>query len=116
MKQLSICFLFILSIEPGTAFGQQSQNPTGEIYGTVYQRNLERGVASAQVRIVETGVRITTDSIGNFDFATYSPENIHLPQPLTVITPLAMSPSRSIRVKRPNLKFILSRMQFYLMR
>ena len=68
MKQLSICFLFILSIQPGAAFGQQSQNPTGEIYGTVYQRTLERGVASAQVRIVETGVRITTDSIGEFRF------------------------------------------------
>ena len=68
MKQLSICFLFILSIQPGTGFGQQSQNPTGEIYGTVYQQNLERGVASAQVRIVETGVRITTDSIGKFRF------------------------------------------------
>ena len=68
MKQLSICFLFILSIQPGAAFGQQSQNPTGEIYGTVYQRTLERGVAAAQVRIVETGVRITTDSIGEFRF------------------------------------------------
>ena len=37
-------------------------------YGTVYQRNLNQPVASAQVRIVETGQRVLTDANGEFQF------------------------------------------------
>ena len=68
MKQLSIYLLFILSIQPYTAFGQQSEPPTGEIFGTVYQEGLKQPVASAIIRIVETGARIRTDSAGEFRF------------------------------------------------
>ena len=68
MKQLSIYLLFILSIQPYTAFGQEPETPTGEIYGTVYRQGLEQPVASARVRIVETGARITADSAGEFRF------------------------------------------------
>ena len=68
MKRLSIYFLFILSIHPCTAFGQQPPKRTGEIYGTVYQRDLGQQVASAQVCIVETGQRIITDPNGEFRF------------------------------------------------
>ena len=68
MKRFSIYFLFILSIYPVTAFGQQSPNPTGEIYGTVYQKDLEQRVASAQIRIAETNQRTTTDPNGEFRF------------------------------------------------
>ena len=66
MKKFSIYFLFILSIYPITASGQQPPNPTGEIYGTVYQSDLEQPVASARVRIVETNQRTTTDPNGEF--------------------------------------------------
>ena len=68
MRRLSIYFLFIFSIHPVTAFGQQPPNSTGEIYGTVYQRDSVQPVASAQVRIVETNQRITTDPNGEFRF------------------------------------------------
>ena len=68
MKKFSIYFLFILSIYPVTAFGQQPPNPTGEIYGTIYQQDLEQPVASVQIRIVETNQRATTDPNGEFRF------------------------------------------------
>ena len=68
MKKFSICFLFILSIHPYTAFGQQTPSSAGEIYGTVYQQDLEQPVPSAQVRIVETNQRVTTDQNGDFRF------------------------------------------------
>ena len=68
MKKFSIYFLFILSIYPVTVFGQQPPNPTGEIYGTVYQKDLEQRVASAQIRIAETNQRTTTDPNGEFRF------------------------------------------------
>ena len=68
MKKLSIYFLFILSIYPVTAFGQQPPNGAGEIYGTVYQKDLEQRVASAQIRITGTNQRVTTDPNGEFRF------------------------------------------------
>ena len=68
MKKFSIYFLFILSIYPVTAFGQQPPNPTGEIYGTIYQQDPEQRVASAQIRIIETNQRTTTDPNGEFRF------------------------------------------------
>ena len=68
MKKFSIYFLFILSIYPVTVFGQQPPNGTGEIYGTVYQKDLEERVASAQIRILETNQRTTTDPNGEFRF------------------------------------------------
>ena len=68
MKKLSIYFLFILSIYPVTAFGQQPPNGVGEIYGTVFQKDLEQRVASAQIRIAGTNQRTTTDPNGEFRF------------------------------------------------
>ena len=68
MKPLSIYFLLLLSIYPCTAFGQHPPNRTGEIHGTVYQRRADERVAAAEVRIVETDERITTDPNGEFRF------------------------------------------------
>ena len=68
MKKFSIYFLFILSIYPVTAFGQQPPNGAGEIYGTVYQKDLEQRVVSAQIRIAGTNQRVTTDPNGEFRF------------------------------------------------
>ncbi len=68
MKPLSIYFLLLLSIYPCTAFGQHPPNRTGEIHGTVYQRRDDERVAAAEVRIVETDERITTDPNGEFRF------------------------------------------------
>ena len=68
MKRFSIYFLFILSIYPVAAFGQQRPNPTGEIYGTVYQVDPEQPIASVQIRIVETNQRARTDPNGEFRF------------------------------------------------
>ena len=69
MKRFSIYFVLILFTYPCVAFGQQTPSSTGEIYGTVYQVNPEQPVASAQVRIVETNQRITTDQNGEFRFS-----------------------------------------------
>ena len=68
MKKFSIYFLFILSIYSVTAFGQQPPNGTGEIYGTIYQKDPEQPVPSVQIRIVETNQRVTTDPNGEFRF------------------------------------------------
>ncbi len=72
MKQLSTHFLsfilFILFIHPCTVFAQQPPNRTGEIHGTVYRRGSGGRVASAQVRLVETGQHIITDPNGEFRF------------------------------------------------
>lgn len=68
MKRFSICFLFIVFIYPCIAFGQQTPSGTGEIYGTVYQQDSEQPVASAQIRIIETNQRTTTDQNGEFRF------------------------------------------------
>ena len=68
MKQLCTCFLFVLTFYPCIALGEQSSSQSGEIHGTVYQRNLNQPVASAQVRIVETGQRVLTDANGEFQF------------------------------------------------
>ena len=68
MKQLCTCFLFVLTLYPCIALGEQSSSQSGEIHGTVYQRNLNQPVASAQVRIVETGQRVLTDANGEFQF------------------------------------------------
>ena len=68
MKRFSIYVLLILFIYPGAAFGQQAPSSTGEIYGTVYQVDPEQPVASAQIRIVETNQRATTDQNGEFRF------------------------------------------------
>ena len=74
MKQLSIYLLFILSFQPyTTAIGQQPEPSTGEIFGTVFQEGLKQPVASAIIRIVETGARITTDSAGEFRFRNLPP-------------------------------------------
>lgn len=73
MKRFSIYFLFILSICPVIVFGQQAPSSTGEIYGTVYQQDLEQPVPSAQVRIVETNQRTTTDQNGEFRFRNLPP-------------------------------------------
>ena len=70
MKPLTIYFLLLLSIHPFTAFGQSAPNGTAEIHGTVYQRGIEQRVAGAEVRIVETGQRITTEPNGEFRFRT----------------------------------------------
>ncbi len=69
MKRFSICFLFVLSFYPYVVFGQQVPSGTGEIYGTVYQQNLEQPVASIQVRIVETNQRTVTNQNGEFRFS-----------------------------------------------
>ncbi len=68
MKKFSICFLFILSIYPIPAFGQQLPAPTGEIYGIVSQKDIEQRVESAQIRIVGTNQFATTDPNGEFRF------------------------------------------------
>ena len=73
MKQLCICFLFVLCLYPCIAFGQQSSSQTGEIHGTVYQQDLKKPITSAQVRIVETGQRIRTDANGEFQFRNLPP-------------------------------------------
>ena len=73
MKQLCTCFLFVLSFYPCIAFGQQTSSQSGEIHGTVYQQNLKQPVASAQVRIVETGQRVLTDANGEFQFRNLPP-------------------------------------------
>ena len=68
MRRFSICFLLILFTYPCAAFGQQNPSNTGEIYGIVYQGDPEQPVASAQIRIVETNQRTTTDQNGEFRF------------------------------------------------
>ena len=68
MKKFSIYVLLILFTYPCAVFGQGAPSSTGEIYGTVYQVDTEQPVASAQVRIVETNQRITTDQNGEFRF------------------------------------------------
>ena len=68
MRRFSICFVLILFTYPCAAFGQQVPSSTGEIYGTVYQQDLEQPVASAQIRIVETNQRTITDQNGEFRF------------------------------------------------
>ncbi len=73
MKQLCICFLFVLCLYPCIAFGQQSSSQTGEIHGTIYQQDLKKPITSAQVRIVETGQRIRTDVNGEFQFRNLPP-------------------------------------------
>ena len=73
MKQLCICFLFILCLYPCAAFGGQSSSQTGEIHGTIYQQDLKKPITSAQVRIVETGQRIRTDANGEFQFRNLPP-------------------------------------------
>lgn len=73
MKQLCTCFLFVLSFYPCIAFGQQTSRESGEIHGAVYQQNLKQPVASAQVRIVETGQRVLTDANGEFQFRNLPP-------------------------------------------
>ena len=69
MKKFSICFVLILFTYPCAVFGQQAPSSTGEIYGTVYQQDLEQPVVTAQVRIVETNQRATTDQNGEFRFS-----------------------------------------------
>ena len=66
MNRFLICFLLIVFIYPCAGFGQQPPSSTGEISGTVYQRDLEQPVASARIRIVETNQRLTTDRNGEF--------------------------------------------------
>ncbi|RKU08497.1 hypothetical protein C6502_14895 [Candidatus Poribacteria bacterium] len=73
MKRFSICFLFVLFTYPCIAFGQGAPSSTGEIYGTVYQVDPERPVASVQIRIVETNQRARTDQNGEFRFPNLSP-------------------------------------------
>ena len=73
MKQLCICFLFVLCLYSCIAFGQQSSSQTGEIHGTVYQQDLKKPITSAQVRIVETSQRIRTDANGEFQFRNLPP-------------------------------------------
>ena len=66
MNRFLICFLLIVFIYPCAGFGQQPPSSTGEISGTVYQRDLEQPVASARIRIVETNQRTVTDQNGEF--------------------------------------------------
>ena len=68
MKKFPIYFLLILFIYPCAAFGQQAPSGTGEIYGTVYQRDSEQPTAFVQIRIVEINQRVTTDQNGEFRF------------------------------------------------
>ena len=68
MRKFSIYFVLILFTYPCVAFGQGAPSSIGEIYGTVYQGDLEQPVASAQIRIVETNQRTTTDQNGEFRF------------------------------------------------
>ena len=44
------------------------QTALGKFNGTIYQKDLEQRVASAQIRIVETNQRVTTDPNGEFRF------------------------------------------------
>ena len=69
MRRFSIYFVLILFTYPCAAFGQGAPSSTGEIYGTVYQVNPEQPVASAQIRIIETNQRTTTDQNGEFRFS-----------------------------------------------
>ncbi len=66
MNRFPIYVLLVLSFFPVTAFGQQAPDPTGEIFGAVYQRDLEQPVPSARIRIVETNQRTVTDQNGEF--------------------------------------------------
>lgn len=66
MNRFLICFLLIVFIYPCAGFGQQPPSSTGEISGTVYQRDLEQPVPSARIRIVETNQRTVTDQNGEF--------------------------------------------------
>lgn len=68
MKQICTCFLFVLTLYPYIAIGEQSSSQSGEIYGTVYQQTLNLPIESAQVRVVETGQRVRTDENGEFQF------------------------------------------------
>ena len=68
MKQIYTCFLFVLTLYPYIALGEQSSSQSGEIYGIVYQQALNLPIESAQVRVVETGQRVRTDENGEFQF------------------------------------------------
>ena len=73
MQKFSIFLILILFTYPCAIFGQQVPSSAGEIYGTVYQGDPEQPVASAQIRIVETNQRATTDQNGEFRFPNLSP-------------------------------------------
>jgi hypothetical protein len=66
MKRVSICFLLIVFIYPCVVFGQQVPSSTGEVSGTVYQKDPEQPVPAARIRIVETDQWIVTDRNGEF--------------------------------------------------
>ena len=68
MKKFPIFLVLILFTYPCAAFGQEAPSGTGEIYGTVYQVDPEQPIASAQIRIIETNQRTTTDQNGEFRF------------------------------------------------
>ena len=73
MKKFPIFLVLILFTYPCVAFGQGAPSGTGEIYGTVYQVDPEQPVPSAQVRIVGTNQRTTTDPNGEFRFRNLPP-------------------------------------------
>ena len=58
---------------PCFAFGGQSSSQPGDIYGAIYRRDLKQPIASAQVRIVETGQRVLTNANGEFQFRNLPP-------------------------------------------
>ena len=73
MKQLCTCFLFVLTLYPCIALGEQTSSQSGEIHGAVYQQTLNLPIESAQVRVVETGQRVRTDANGEFQFRNLPP-------------------------------------------
>ena len=77
MKKFPIFLILILFTYPCAVFGQGAPSSTGEIYGIVYQGDPEQPVASAQIRIVETNQRVTTDQNGRISVPQPTRRNIY---------------------------------------
>ena len=88
MSRYFVCLLFVLML-PIPVFAQ-----TGDIEGTVYQRNTEKPVVGADVRVTETKHIQKTDKNGVFRF-TELPEGTYT---FVVTHPTEISP-RKISVK-----------------
>ena len=83
MSRYFVCLLFALML-PISAFAQ-----TGDVEGTVYQRNTEQPVVGADVRITETKYTQKTDKNGVFRF-TELPEGTYT---FVVTHPLETTPT-----------------------
>ena len=85
MKSLFVIMLFVSIVLPHATSAQ-----TGDIQGIVYQRGTDTGLAGADVHLLDTDQRETTDANGRFQF-TELPEGSYI---LVVTHPTETTPTR----------------------